>query len=138
MNFAPIRIHNRAHNHWDASVAILRRYEHEYVDFRFNRRTLKAAGWNQATRIAPFYDAAAGHLMFATAGGTDPAARALNNQGGYSLSVRFPRVDLFGEIIPHVTGRSPVRLVRSGEGQVVLDLASLRPAANPNPQPAQS
>lgn len=138
MSYLPIRIQNRALHHADASIAIIRRYGQEYVDFRFGRRCLAAAGWNRATRIAPFWDAEAGHLMFATSGTSDSSARALNNQGGYSLSARFPRVDMLRDLIQPFAGRSVVRVVRSGEGQVVLDLVSLHSAATPNPQPALS
>lgn len=126
MSFAPIRMACRALHQAPASMAILRRFGAEYVDVRFSPDTLRAAGWHRGERIAPFYDAETGQLLLAPAGATDPSGRCLTAQGGNQLSARWCRVGQLREIIPDLTLRRPVRVVRSGGGQVVIDLAALR------------
>ena len=125
MSFVPIRVSSRATHQAPASVAILRRYDGEYCDFRFAPSTLRAAGWHRGTRISPFLDLEAGELMFATAGQSDPHARSLTSQGGHQLSARWSRVAEFRSVIPDLSSRRRLRLIRAGEGQVVLDLAQL-------------
>lgn len=126
MSFAPIRMACRALHQAAASIAILRRFGAEYVDVRFSPDTLRAAGWHRGLKVAPFVDLEAGQLLFASAGPTDSSGRSLTAQGGNQLSARWCRIGQLREIIPDLPLRRPVRVIRAGAGQVVVDLHSIR------------
>ena len=130
MSFIPVQIPVRCLRQADVTASVVQRYGTSYVDFRFAKAAYKAAGWSRYTRISPFLDIGARQLMFATAEHTDSAARSLSYQGGHQLSVRWARMAPFDLLFATDLPRTALPLVRSGEGQLVVDLT---PVLNLNP-----
>ena len=125
MSFVPIRIHSRACHQADATVGVIRRYGHDYVDFRLSNSVLKAVGWSRATRVSAFADMSACQLMLTTCGSTDSTGRSLSHQGGRTLSVRWPRMGPFLHLVPALDRRQTLPVIRAEAGQVVFDCSKL-------------